>query len=99
MGILTQFSLEGKIALVTAGAGPLFGRSISEGLAEAGATLIVASRSLNANLEFAEALRQRGYAAHGMEVDITDGDSIQRLHDHVMQKFGRLDRKMSVALP
>jgi NAD(P)-dependent dehydrogenase (short-subunit alcohol dehydrogenase family) len=45
MGILAQFSLQGKIALVTAGTGALFRRSVSEGLAEAGATLIVASRS------------------------------------------------------
>jgi len=98
MGILAQFSLQGKIALVTAGAGPLFGRSISEGLAEAGATLIVASRSLEANLEFASALRQRGYEAHGMELDITDGNSIQHLHDAVMEQFGRLDVLVNSAL-
>ena len=36
MPILDRFSLKGKVALVTAGAGPLFGSSLSEALAEAG---------------------------------------------------------------
>ena len=72
MGVLDKFSLGGRTALVTAGAGPLFGSSISEALAEAGATVITASRSLAANEEFAARLRSAGYDARGMELDITD---------------------------
>ena len=49
MNVLERFSLKGKIALVTGGAGPRYGASISEALAEAGATLISASRSLQRN--------------------------------------------------
>ena len=37
MSILDRFSLKERVALVTAGAGPLFGSSISQALAEAGA--------------------------------------------------------------
>lgn len=44
MNTLDRFSLEGKIALVTGGSGPQIAVSISEALAEAGATLIIASR-------------------------------------------------------
>jgi NAD(P)-dependent dehydrogenase (short-subunit alcohol dehydrogenase family) len=91
MSILERFSLRGRIALVTAGAGPQFGQSISEGLVEAGATLISASRSLERNESFAEGLRQRGYDAHALQVDITQMESIQRLHDRVIERFGRLD--------
>ncbi len=86
MGILDQFSLKTKVALVTAGAGPLFGRSLSAGLAEAGATVITASRSLEANLKYADELRSHGYEAHGMELDVTDVASIERLHQAIIKK-------------
>src|SRR5262245_47328819 len=98
MGVLDRFSLKGRVALVTAGAGPLFGSSISEGLAEAGATVITASRSLEANQGFAETLRARGHEAHGMQLDITDVASIQALHDAVIGQFGRLDVLVNSAL-
>src|SRR5262245_1961053 len=98
MGILDQFSLRAKIALVTAGAGPLFGRSLSTGLAEAGATVITASRSLEANLNYVEELRRQGYDAHGMALDVTDVASIERLHQSVITKFGRLDVLVNSAL-
>lgn len=98
MGILDRFSLKGRIALVTAGAGPQFGSSISEGLAEAGATLITASRSLEANQEFAARLRGQGHDAHGMQFDLADADSIRQLHGEVIERFGRLDVLVNSAL-
>jgi NAD(P)-dependent dehydrogenase (short-subunit alcohol dehydrogenase family) len=91
MGILDKFSLKGRIALVSGGAGPLFGSSISEALAEAGATLISASRSLERNEEFAERLRRQGYQAHALQLDITSTDSIAELQARVLERFGRLD--------
>lgn len=98
MSILDRFSLRGKIALVTAGAGPLFGSSISRALAEAGATVITASRSLEANQEFAESLQKEGLDAHGMQLDISVPDSIRTLHRDIIQKFGRLDILVNSAL-
>ncbi|MBS1798403.1 MAG: SDR family oxidoreductase [Acidobacteria bacterium] len=98
MGVLDRFSLSGKVALVTAGAGPLFGKSISEALAEAGATLITASRSEEHNLAFAEQMRKRGYDAHGTSVDITNSESIEKLRAYVIEKFGRLDILVNNAL-
>ncbi|MCC7262287.1 MAG: SDR family oxidoreductase [Candidatus Latescibacteria bacterium] len=91
MGILDKFSLKGRIALVSGGAGPLFGSSISEALAEAGATLISASRSLERNETFAEGLRRQGYDAHALQLDITSTDSIAELQARVLEGFGRLD--------
>jgi NAD(P)-dependent dehydrogenase (short-subunit alcohol dehydrogenase family) len=98
MGILDRFSLEGKIALVTAGAGPLFGSSLSEGLAEAGATVITASRSLERNEAFATRLRKLGFDAHGMEFELGDPHSTEGLHQRIMQRFGRLDVLVNNAL-
>ncbi|MFN0056665.1 MAG: SDR family oxidoreductase [Planctomycetales bacterium] len=98
MGILDRFSLRGRVALVTAGAGPLFGSSLSEALAEAGATLITASRSRARNEEFAEQMRARGYDAHGLACDIADPASILALRDEVLGRFGRLDVLVNSAL-
>ena len=91
MSILEKFSLKGRIALVSGGAGPMFGSSISEALAEAGATLISASRSLERNEEFAERLVGEGYEAHALELDITEPDSIEAVSAKVLERFGRLD--------
>jgi NAD(P)-dependent dehydrogenase (short-subunit alcohol dehydrogenase family) len=98
MPILDRFSLKGRIALVTAGAGPLFGSSISEALAEAGATVVTASRSLERNEAFAADLRSRGYDAVGMQVDVCQDDSIAQLHEQVLARFGRLDVLVNSAL-
>ena len=98
MGILDRFSLKGRVALVSGGAGPLFGSSISEALAEAGATLITASRSLERNEVFAEGLKSQGYDAHAMEMDITELESIEALGAGVTERFGRLDILVNSAL-
>jgi len=98
MGILDRFSLQGRVALVTAGAGPLFGSSLTEALAEAGATVITASRSLERNQEFAEQLRSRGYDAHGLQFELGNPESTERLHAAVIEQFGRLDILVNSAL-
>jgi NAD(P)-dependent dehydrogenase (short-subunit alcohol dehydrogenase family) len=98
MGILDRFSLQGRVALVTAGAGPLFGSSLTEALAEAGATVITASRSLERNQEFAEQLRSRGYDAHGLQFELGNPESTERLHAAVVEQFGKLDILVNSAL-
>ncbi len=98
MSILDRFSLKGRVALVTAGSGPQFGSSISEALAEAGATVITASRSLERNDEFAEKLRAQGHDVHGMQFDLGEPDSTATLHDDLISRFGRLDVLVNSAL-
>jgi NAD(P)-dependent dehydrogenase (short-subunit alcohol dehydrogenase family) len=91
MAILDRFKLDGKLALVTAGAGPLFGSSCTVALAEAGATVITASRSLERNEAYAEEMRARGRMVYGMRVDIGDCDSIDALHGEIKARFGPPD--------
>jgi len=98
MSVLDRFSVKGRIALVTAGAGPLFGRSISTALAEAGATVVTASRSIESNEQFAAEMRQQGHDVHGLSFDLEDLTSIDVLHDEVTSRFGRLDVLVNSAL-
>ena len=84
------FSLEGKVAIVTGGRG-LYGASISEGLCEMGATVVIASRNGAKCDEFAATLREKGYDAIGMSLDLSDDDSIKSLAKNVAEKYGKID--------
>ena len=84
------FDLNGKIAIVTGGRG-LYGSSISEGLCEAGATVIIASRNGAKCDEYAQTLRDKGYKAEGMSLDLSDDASIKQLAADVWAKYGRID--------
>ncbi len=84
------FSLDGKVAIVTGGRG-LYGGSISTGLCEMGATVIIASRNGAKCDEFAQTLRSQGYKAYGLSLDLSNDESIQRLVADVMEREGHID--------
>lgn len=90
MNVMQLFSLKGKVVLVTGGAGN-YGRSITEGLGEAGATVIIASRNREAIEKTATDFRAGGLDVHGMQVDQADSSSITSLKAHIQEKFGKLD--------
>ena len=85
MNVMDLFSLKGKTAILTGGAG-LYGRQITEALCEAGADVWIASRHLEALEKVAEPL-----GAHALELDLASEESIDRLIDTVAQKSGRVD--------
>jgi NAD(P)-dependent dehydrogenase (short-subunit alcohol dehydrogenase family) len=90
MPILDRFSLKGKVALITGGAG-LYGRQIAEGVAEAGATTFIASRNIEALEQFAAEHRARFYDLVALTYDQADERSILDLRDEVARRSGRLD--------
>lgn len=90
MNVMEMFDLSGKVALVTGGAGN-YGKQMVEALAEAGATVWTASRTLEKNLEFAAALREKGLDVHGAAYDQADEISIQALLSQILEKHGRID--------
>ena len=63
------FSLKGKVAIVTGGRG-LYGSSITEGLCEMDATVVIASRNGAKCEEYAAELRAKGYQAIGLSLDL-----------------------------
>ena len=84
------FVLTGRCAIVTGGRG-LYGASISLGLCEMGATVVIASRNGEKCEEYAKQLREQGYDAYGMALDLSSDDSIRSFTDTVFRRFGRID--------
>ena len=86
---LRSFSLEGKVVLQFGGSG-LLGRALVAALAEAGATLVVASRNPAVLTGDAEAATRAGQRVYLETVDLLDEPSIQALVGRVTQKHGAL---------
>ncbi len=90
MNVQELFNLKGKVALVTGGAGS-YGRSITEGLGEAGATVIIASRNINTLEEVAAAFREKGLNVYAMRVDQADNASVLALKTSIKEQYGQLN--------
>jgi NAD(P)-dependent dehydrogenase (short-subunit alcohol dehydrogenase family) len=86
---LRSFSLEGKVVLQFGGSG-LLGRALVATLAEAGATLIVASRNPDVLAADAAAATQAGRHVHLEPVDLLDEASIKGLTARVTTTHGPL---------
>ncbi|WP_018625924.1 SDR family NAD(P)-dependent oxidoreductase [Niabella aurantiaca] len=85
-----MFRIDGKVAVVTGGAG-LFGKPISGALAEAGAHVVIASRDQKKCDAFAAGLRESGLSAVGMALDLASEASIREFVTTVEQQYGRID--------
>lgn len=88
--MLESFSLNGKVVVLTGGAG-LFGRGLVTAIAAAGARLIVASRDLEKLQRVAAEEEALGRTVVPESFDQGDEGSILALRDRVVSKFGRVD--------
>jgi len=79
--------LDGKVALVTGGAG-ILGRRFCQGLADSGASVAVVDVDLDAARE---AARPLGGAAEGFACDVADSRSVESCIASVLDRFGRID--------
>jgi NAD(P)-dependent dehydrogenase (short-subunit alcohol dehydrogenase family) len=87
---LELFKLDGRVALVTGGAG-LLGAQFCRSLAQAGAAVMVADIDAPAAEELAQVLGALGYQASAVAVDITDPASVQRMVQFALKAYRRLD--------
>jgi NAD(P)-dependent dehydrogenase (short-subunit alcohol dehydrogenase family) len=84
------FDLTGKTAIVTGGSRGL-GKEMAEGLAEAGANLMLCARRAEWLDETLEEFRGRGFRAEGKLCDVSKPDEIQSVVDETVKTYGGID--------
>ncbi len=87
---MVNFSLEGKIALIT-GASRGIGESIAETLAANGAHCILASRKIETLEEVVSKIKGKGGSAEAIPCNMGYLDQIKELMETIKSKHGRLD--------
>ena len=90
MKVLDSFKLDGRTAIVTGGAGR-YGKQITLALAEAGATVFIASRDMEKNEKAAADFRALGGDVRALPLDLGDTASCDKLVADILAQTGRID--------
>ncbi len=84
------FNLTGKTAIVTGGSRGI-GKEMAEGLAEAGANLMLCARRAEWLDETVAEFRANNYNVEGNLCDVSKVEDIQAVVDKTVNKFGKID--------
>ncbi len=87
---MNLFDLTGKAAIVTGG-GKGIGRQMAQGLAEAGASLVLCARHVDACEQAAAELELLGVRALGLACDVRDPDQVQAVVKRTVDELGSVD--------
>ncbi|HEX6280412.1 MAG TPA: glucose 1-dehydrogenase [Pyrinomonadaceae bacterium] len=85
-----MFDLSGKTAIVTGGSRGI-GKEMAEGLAEAGANLMLCARRSEWLEKTVAEFADRGFNATGRTCDVSKAEDVQALIDETVSKFGSVD--------
>jgi NAD(P)-dependent dehydrogenase (short-subunit alcohol dehydrogenase family) len=84
------FDLTGRAAIVTGGSRGL-GEEMAEGLAEAGASLMLCARRDEWLAPTVDRLRKRGFAVDGIVCDVARQTDVDRVVHATVSRFGKVD--------
>ena len=87
---MQAFDLSGRVAIVTGGNGGI-GMGMAQGLAQAGASVMIAGRDRDKSRRAVQQLEQSGARSSSIELDVLSKDSIERMFDATVERFGRVD--------
>ncbi len=87
---LEKFRIDGKVAVIT-GAARGIGLSAAEALAEAGAKVVLTDMNPDLLDKAVAELAGKGYAVEAETLDVTDVAGVQRVHDAIVSRHGRVD--------
>jgi gluconate 5-dehydrogenase len=90
------FDISGRVALITGASGGI-GRAIAQGLAEAGASVALSSRTQADLLRNAEEIQASGARAEVFPADVARVAEIQALVRNVIVRMGQIDILVNVA--
>src|SRR5262245_32316174 len=84
------FDLSGRTAIVPGGSRGL-GREMAEGLAEAGASLMLCARRDEWLTPAVADFRARGFAVEGLACDVSRPDQVEAVVDRTVAVYGTVD--------
>ena len=83
-------NLEGKVAVVTGGAGVLC-KEFAKAMAACGAKVAILGRTLSKAEAVAEEINAAGGIAIAVSVDVTNAESVNKAHEEVLARLGKCD--------
>ena len=83
-------NLEGKVAVVTGGAGVLC-KEFAKAMAACGAKVAILGRTLSKAEAVAEEINAAGGEAIAVSVDVTNAESVNKAHEEVLASLGKCD--------
>src|SRR4030095_4066834 len=84
------FDLSGRVAIVTGGSRGL-GKEMAEGLAEAGAALMLCARREEWLTPTVNAFRERGLRGAGMSCDVANQHQVKAVVDGTLAAYDKID--------
>ena len=88
--MISMFNLDGRVAIVTGGNGGI-GLGMAEGLAQAGAKIVLVGRNSEKNAAAVSRLEKLGVEVFSIEKDLTEATAGAEIASATEERFGQID--------